>query len=371
MRDFSLLSDVDFEAVCSDLLAAEFDLHYERFRRGKDGGVDLRATPKAGLEIVQCKHYMRSGVAKLLKDLETESEKLSRIDSLNTYRVATSLPLTLTEKEKIRKLFHRWMPDPGYVHSGQDIDSMLTRYGEVERRYVKLWITSGGQLERALRAATYERSDELLRQISEAIPRYVEGSAFGRALEVLDDRQVCIISGPPGIGKTTLALMLIARAIRQGFEPIAVSNDIEEAWHAVSSTSQQAFYYDDFLGRVSFSEKLLKNEDHRLVQFIERISRSESKRLILTTREYVLREARRDFDELARLDEMLNLVIEMPDYSRLDRAKILYNHLWHSDIPTDDVESLLEDQAYMRIIDHRNFSPRLIQHITSRKVIRP
>jgi hypothetical protein len=42
VRDFTVLSDIEFEEVAADLLAAELNRPVERFGVGRDGGADLR-----------------------------------------------------------------------------------------------------------------------------------------------------------------------------------------------------------------------------------------------------------------------------------------------------------------------------------------
>jgi hypothetical protein len=363
VRDLRVLSDVEFEYVCADLLSAELATHFERFQRAADGGVDLRASDANGTHIVQCKHYRRSSFSTLARDLANEVANVQR-EQPASYRVVTSQELTRRQKDQLYQLFNRWMPSPAFVLGAHDLDGLLTRHPPVERRYVKLWLVSGGVLEGMVHSATYERSSDLIGRVLRALPMYVEGSGLQRALDILDRHRVCVISGPPGIGKTTLAQVLLAQGIREGFEPIEVSHDIEEAWATIDPSVKQMFYYDDFLGRISLGERLSKNEDHRLASFVQKIAISESKRLILTTREYILQDARADYEELHRLDDDLKIVLELRNYSRLDRARILYNHLWHAELSPEDLESLVSERNYLSIVDHRNFNPRLVEMIT-------
>jgi hypothetical protein len=365
MRDLRSMSDVEFEQLCGDLLGADSGTHFERFKRAADGGVDLRSRDQSGaLQIVQCKHYVRTTFSGLYRDLAKEVANVE-VEQPTIYWVATSSELTRYQKDKIHRLFDRWMPNTGFILGAHDVDALLTKHPDIERRYIKVWLESGAVLKRVINTAAYERSAHLLDRIFATLPRYVEGRGFERARELLDEHRVCIISGPPGIGKTTLAHVLTARAIRNQFEPIEISEDIEEAWDVWEAKGKQVYVYDDFLGRVNLTERLGKNEDHRLSDFIDRVRRSESKLLILTTREYILEDARRTYEELHRLDERLHLVLQLRDYSRIDRARILYNHLWHSDVDAEELLDLLEERRYLEIIDHRNFNPRLIEYLTT------
>ena len=361
-RDLGVFSDYEFEQLCGDLLGAEFGRTFERFSRGPDGGIDLR-TYDHGLEIAQCKHYRKSSYEKLLADLGKELAKVKAINP-KLYRVATSQELTPGRKQKIFNLFEPWMPDPSFVLGAHDIDALLTKHPSIERRYVKLWLSSGLVLDTAVHSGIYERSSSLVDEISSALPRYVEGDAFPKALKVLDEHNVCLIAGPPGIGKTTLARMLLAHSMKHGYQLVEISEDVEEAWEVYKAGERQAFYYDDFLGRISFGERLGKNEDHRLASFIAKVSTTDAKICILTTREYILEDARHTYEELGRLDDRLKFVLHLEHYSRLDRARILYNHLWHANLKRADLDSLLSERRYMQIVDHPNFNPRLIEYIT-------
>ena len=68
-----------------------------------------------------------------------------------------------------------------------------------------------------------------------------------------------------------LAEMLLLHHMAEGYEPVVISESIAEADSLYGQDERQIFYYDDFLGQTSLSEKLVKNEDARLLKFIERV----------------------------------------------------------------------------------------------------
>ena len=50
----------------------------------------------------------------------------------------------------------------------------------------------------------------------------------------------------------------------------------------------------------------------------------------------------------------------------MDKARILYNHLyWNEGLQRSDVESLSGDEHYLKIVDHPNYNPRLIEAAVS------
>ncbi|MFK4037151.1 hypothetical protein ACI2LC_15275 [Nonomuraea wenchangensis] len=362
MRSWNALTDLDFEALVCDLFSAEFKKNVERFARSADGGIDLRWTTAGGIGIAQCKHYLRSTFPQLLAAAKKEVSNVSALKPIE-YRFVTSFDLSISQKEQIYKLFASWMSGPQDVLGSSDIDLLLTKHLDIERKHVKLWISTGTQLFWATHSDIVNRSEALRERVNRTLPSYVASSAFTEASTILEHHKVCLIAGEPGIGKSVLARMLLAETLARGFEPLEVSGDINEAWSALDSDRLQVFLYDDFLGQISFSEKLGKNEDRRLADFIAKVSRMKSKRLIMTTREYILKDAQKDYRLLRELEKSLHFILEMRDYSRSDKALILYNHLWQANVPAVHLGELA-DRGWAKIVDHPHYSPRLIEYCT-------
>ena len=83
----------------------------------------------------------------------------------------------------------------------------------------------------------------------------------------------------------------------------------------------------------------------------------------MTTREYILRDAQKDYRQLDKMDTRLHFILEMEDYSRADKALILYHHLWHATVEPRCLAEL-SGGGWKRIVDHTNYSPRLIEYCT-------
>jgi Restriction endonuclease len=98
--DFRQLSPHDFERMSRDLLQADWDIKLESFKTGKDGGTDLRCAQAGAHTIVQCKHYSRTGLAGLLRDLRKEAGKVRKLQP-KRYVIVTSVPLSPANKAEI------------------------------------------------------------------------------------------------------------------------------------------------------------------------------------------------------------------------------------------------------------------------------
>ena len=209
------------------------------------------------------------------------------------------------------------------------------------------------------------RTERRTEQLVSRARLYVANRSFQEAKALLRDHHLWIIAGPPGIGKTMLADMLLVDYIARDYEPVVISEDVSEADKSYRTSAKQVFVYDDFLGRTNLAEHFNKNEDSRLSQFMAQVHRTSGKRLILTTREYILAEARFRYDTLRSADvELFKIVLDLAKYSRLERARILYNHLYFAGLPQEALDSVSADRTYHRIILHSNYNPRLIEQVT-------
>jgi Restriction endonuclease len=104
--DFSELNDKEFEILCAALIGDERGHRFERFKPGKDGGVDGRFFSTGAKEVVlQCKHQPRTRPGQLLTVLETvESKKVSKLNP-DRYILAISTPLSRQDKKKLSAAF--------------------------------------------------------------------------------------------------------------------------------------------------------------------------------------------------------------------------------------------------------------------------
>jgi hypothetical protein len=59
------------------------------------------------------------------------------------------------------------------------------------------------------------------------------------------------------------------------------------------------------------------------------------------------------------------LVLNVGVYTRNIRSQIVFNHIYFSALTTSEKKELLDNGYYLKVIDHPNFSPRIIELITS------
>jgi hypothetical protein len=129
-------------------------------------------------------------------------------------------------------------------------------------------------------------------------------------------------------------------------------------------------FFDDFLGQVRLSSDLIRGMDQRFPPFLQKVRANKDLRFVLTTRDYVLHQAQAQSSRLsAHAVNASEFVLDVGSYTRTSRAKILFNHLYFSDISVVERAALLTDDFFLKIIDHRNFNPRLIDLLTSAEYV--
>ena len=93
-----------------------------------------------------------------------------------------------------------------------------------------------------------------------------------------------------------------------------------------------------------------------------------NKRFVLTSRTNIIEKSiyySTDFSEYHINDIAIPLV--SVDLNDEIKSKILYNHLWHSQLDDEIIKEIVQRKIYREIINHRNFNPRIIEFITETK----
>ncbi|MFZ6724319.1 restriction endonuclease [Undibacterium sp. MH2W] len=363
--DFTTLNDKEFEVLCADLVGLIEERQFERFKPGKDAGVDGRYFIEEDKEIVlQCKHWANTPLSQLIISLSKVEKK--KLDKLNPHRyiLAISNPLSRSDKDKIFAALTPHVKSKSDILGKEDLNDQLRRYPKIEQRHYKLWLTSAKLLQQIANNAVLGRSQFSVESILESSLRYVRTENHDAAKKQLEKLGVVIIMGEPGVGKTTLAEHLCLDYLAQDFDLITIAERIDEAESLFDHESKQLFYFDDFLGR-NYLLALTGHEGNHITQFIKRVSKNKNKRFILTSRSTILNQGKTLIDSF----EINNLrrneyELQIKSLSTLDKAKILYNHIWYSCLAHDYVEELYFEKRYRKIIEHRNFNPRLINFIT-------
>ncbi|MBE8971228.1 ATP-binding protein [Nostocales cyanobacterium LEGE 12452] len=340
--DFSTLNSSDLERLVCDLLNAQ-----ERSKNSE----------------IRFKTFKEVMLRQLKKEEKPKVDKLAP----ERYLFATSIDLSVQNSIELVNLFIPYLAGND-IYGRQELNRLLDTHHEVLTSHFKLWFSSSAVLQKMLAYEVIGRSAEFTEyDLKRRLRLYVETPALSRARDRIRTENILILSGEPGVGKTTTAEILLYEFINDGYSLTYILDDIKEAEKTYRpDDSKQIFYFDDFLGHTQEEIRKSKGSETALIQIFKLVSRRPSKKLILSTRSFILNGAM-EASERLRTSQLSSYatVVELCELSWEDKSQLLRNHIEESEISDELKYVLRQADVHDFIITHANFSPRSIEFITS------
>ena len=357
-----------FQQFACAVLSKREQCTFQRFGAGKDGGIDGIFCCEDKKIIIQAKCTGSRGRA-LINILKREAQKAKKLDCSRYILVLSTDTVEYKEKEKIRELFPRILSTQDIV-TGQDINGLLElpQYADIEREYSELWLCSGNQLEKMLSETVLNRikaeSDTKFKLMAKVSDIFVSTAAFSKMIDILEKKHKIIISGVPGIGKTTHALCVGNYYITMlDYKELYFVNSIQQIEQilGLSKNEKTIIIFDDFWGYDSFKEYRVElNFERKMGELFEVLEYYPNVRLIFTTREFVLQQGYARFPEMEKICESEKITIELDTYSMEEKAEILYRHIDRAQLEYRYIESIFKIST--DIIECSAYSPRSIDY---------
>jgi len=362
--NFSTLSPSDFEQLVADLLHEQYGWSLEVFGHGPDGGVDARGSSDGKKIVVQAKHYRGSTWHDLKRSATAEAGKLA-IERPDRYIFATSQDLSKTRKDQLQEILEPWITSSSDLLSMRDINRLLSEFPQVERQHFKLWLASAEVLTRIIHSGVWERSEALMEEVQDRVRFYTHTDSYRKAHDLLTKKHVALITGAPGVGKSMLADMLALTYWEAGWQVVNLpSHKVDQCWDVWHPNAKQLFYFDDVFGQTDIAERLSRDTGSTVSHLMSRVSKTPNKRLVITTRTHVLREAEARDEPLARAGiTAAECVVAISDYKFSERARIIYNHLYFSEQDRGVIRDFVRNDYHLAVIGHDNFNPRIVEQI--------
>ena len=364
MKRLSNLSPIDFEDLCRDIATVETGKRFSAFGPGPDGGIDGRYSKGADTIILQCKHFAGSSFSNLKSALKKEVIKVLPLKP-ERYMLFVSQSLTPSRSNELAEITSDLLCSPHDIWGCEDIEAALRRNPKIERAHIKLWISSTAVLQRILNSGLEAFTQATNEEIMDEARVYVRNPSFDIAIRLLEDQKILIVSGPPGVGKSTLAKMISYHYLKDDWNFCAIRS-LAEGFAKIDDGTPTVFFFDDFLGKIELNRQSLLQKESVFATFVKRIRRSKNARFILTTRAHIFEEARGISDDID--DKKLQLskyILNVETYSREIKSKIFFSHLSASKLDRTHFEALLDGDWLKKIVDHKNYNPRIIASVSS------
>ncbi len=371
MFNLESLNDYEFEMLCKDILEKKLGIVLYTFAKGKDGGIDICDAKYSPAIVGQAKHYYKSSFKQLQSSLRKETNRLYDKKGLKRYYVCTSQTLTKENKNLIYSMFSNYMDNTSSVIDAADINEFLSKdeNAEILRKHYKLWLCASNVLSLITNQKVFIDCEELIDDIENSVKFFVETKSYNMAMKKLLENRIIVIIGNPGVGKSTLSKMLILRFVGEGYSiRYTTDNEIGNIKNALSLNpdKKEIILLDDFLGQHYL--KIKDSQPNEIRSLISFVKRNVNKKLILNSRITILNEAKKRsiiFNELMENNDVYTYLIDLNEMTYIEKAKILYNHLYFNNITREYFDEIKKETRYIKIVYHKNYNPRIIEYVTN------
>ncbi|MFF2885566.1 ATP-binding protein [Paenibacillus sp. NPDC057967] len=361
----SLLEPLEFEKLVCDIVQKRDAISLKMYKEGRDMGIDGLYIDGDMKVIVQTKRF-QTDFKRLYRELKNSELPKVRKLKPNRYIIGVSMDFSPYEENQIIELFEGFILNNHDILSNKDINRFLEDpiHKQTLLRYPKLWYPNANILEKVLvesvHRAAYRESSEELKEAIKAAKTFVPTQIYYEALRKSSQNHVIVISGEPGVGKTTMAYILALAYLQpNNLDGFVWANSIHDVYAMLEDGKQQVIILDDFWGSIFLGEQTRRNDENRLDKLIKRIVQFHGEKcLIMTTREYILQQGFQKHPLLRKTLDRYALICTLEEYGDDEKASILYSHLYASNLEYEYVNYLYLKTDW--IVHHQNYNPRVL-----------
>lgn len=365
----NLLFPSEFELFCRDLLEIrENNMKFTTYRRGRDGGIDIKSTNTHFKVIGQCKLYNPNNYNSFFENLKKDVSKCKR-QKPDRYIVCTNIELSSDKAEKIKELFKGYILNEEDIIDGIKLNKYLGQpaYEYLFKTYSKLLVPNFAAIEIALDQTIYRKyynnTLSFLNDIKLKRNLFYSTTQIPDLIQKLEQNNVIVLSGNPGVGKTTTAKILANYFLSKKVKEVIFLGERDYVDAPSILKENQLMIIDDFWGQ-NFSPNIKNHStyEREFQRFTSLFNNSKNNYLILTSREYIIKDIlsvpERETEEILHYSKY---IIDIAKLTFEDKLRIFLNHLLYNDFELSYLADLKYEDTLEFIIEHKNYSPRLIE----------
>ncbi|MDV3500533.1 hypothetical protein CMU88_09350 [Elizabethkingia anophelis] len=372
MIDFdfhNLLFPTEFEKLCRDVVdIRDSPIKFTTYRRGRDGGIDFKSTNTQTKIIGQCKLYNPSNYNSFFANLKNEIKKCKR-QKPSRYILCTNTKLSPSQAQEIYDLFEGYIINEEDIVDGEKLNKYLgnKEYQHLLKVYSKLLVPNLQLVEQALdeiiNRKYYNKTASFLREIQKEHKLHHNTQMLKHCIDVLEKNKIIILTGNPGVGKTTTAKMIVNYFINQKVKNVLFLTDTDFIEIEGLYQNNQIIVVDDFWGQNFRPEHKDGSRLRNFNRIINDFKESENRYLVLTSREYIIQDVLNHAEhETQKILNTDRFIVNLDAFSNEDKARIFLNHLLYYDFEKAFFNKLEYSDILENIIEHSNYSPRHIEY---------